>query len=259
MADAGVSETVAAWEAWEAAAAAAEAASAAGAGTGLLGAGTAAEVGSGLTAADYAVLADMQGFGAGGAAGAGSGLGAADYAALEQGAGGGAGYGSGLTSGDYGILERGAGGGAAGGGWGAGDVNPAYQTDAYGPGGAAERGSMAPSDYDKIDKWQMLKYKAANALNKTGGQYNKLPGPLQGMLAKGLFGTGEQAHPVSAAMPRQAMPYQAVAPTYQSSPYQPRTFGSEYGQHAYSAAGGQQMTPELVALLKRLQAQKGML
>lgn len=246
MADFGIGETAAVEAAWEEAAALAAAEAAAAAGTTAAG-GAAA---SGLTAAELAAMASASSVGGGSELGS---LGA--DAALGSG---------GLLG--SGASEFAPAGAQAVGNW-ASEFGPqASQNGLLGSGSSLPYGAgdtvtngIASQPGQGPGMYEDLKYKAINALNETGGQYNKLPGPVQGMIAsqamKGLFGTGQQPHPVSAQMPQHAMaPMAPIAPTYQQQPYQAQSFGSSYG----GGMGGQQMTPQLLALLQKLRLQQGM-
>lgn len=184
-----------------------------------------------------AAAAAAEGVGTAGAAGAAAGgLSAADLAAMSS-VGGGSELG-GLGATDSGLLASMP--------YGAGNT----VTDSL-----VSQPGQGPGLYDE------LKYKAANALNKAGGQYNKLPGPAQALLMKGLLGSGESPHPVSAMQPRPgsgATP--PVQPTYQSQPYQPKSFGSSYGtdQSQPFMPGDNNISPEMLAYIKKmLQMQRG--
>lgn len=233
MADFGVSEGVAAWDAWEAfaaaqaAAEASAAAEAAGAGAGaaaggLFGSGAlsgAAGASGGLTAADTA-LASQFAEGAGGL-----------YGAAAEGA-----PSAGMISSAYGPAAE--------------LMGPQISESMLGPGGGAE-GLGANGEGGMLDE---LKAKGIKALNKVGGAYNKLPGPVQSMVASQLMPHGQQA-PVSAApaphgQPMPAMPSQ---PTSQMQPYAAKPFGSSYGPSQDDAG----ISPQLLALLKKLKAQQG--
>jgi hypothetical protein len=114
--------------------------------------------------------------------------------------------------------------------------------------------------------------KGLNALNKVGGTLNKLPKPVQGMLMSSLLAPPKQQTPPPASMPpRQAQQAPAMQPTYQTSAPPPQYFagsggasgvgdgmGGGYGGSAkVQGLLGQAITPEELAMLRRLRMQRG--
>lgn len=226
-AGAGIADLIAEYGSEEAAAAAIAAAAA----EGGAAAGTAA---AGLTAADLAAMSSV-----GGGAELG-GMAATDTGLL----------GSGTFGSSYGVdaLDKAGASHAAEGYFGSGSTP-------YGA-GSTVTDSMTAQPGQGPGMYEDLKYKALNALNKTGGAYNKLPGPVQGMLAssamKGLLGPGE-ASPMAPPNrpPAQGMPPPQSAPTYNAQPYQAQSFGSSYGGQPQGLLG---MSPEQIAMLKKMLA-----
>lgn len=216
---------------------AAEEEAAAAAAAALAAGGTAAGAATtgGLTAAELAAMSSV-----GGGAEVGGLLGASEAAAPAT-------FGS--------IYGAGA--------YGAGDTvtNSLLANSAYpaaleeGPGAAAAQGSGLGAN-SFATPYDELKYKAIGALNKAGGAYNKLPGPVQGMLAgqtlSAMMPKQGQPPPQMGMRPQPQGPAQPSTPTYNQQPYQAQSFGSQYGK-TNSILGGQQITPELLALLKKLQ------
>lgn len=204
--------------------------------------------------------------GAGAAAAAGAGLTATQMAALE------AASAEGLAgSGELGLLGTGAGGAGGSGGTASGasivdaldKAGAANAAEGYFGGNSAGGLLSDPSSVLASDgtgnaftsPYEQMKYKGLNALNKVGGAYNKLPAPVQGLLASSLMPKPEpqmQAAQRPAPHPQSAPP--PSTPTYGGQGYQAHGFGSQYGQGQEGLLG---MSPEQIAMLKRLLAQQG--
>lgn len=192
-----------------------------------------------------AALAAYGGTAAGAAAGAGAaGLTAAELAAYEQAA----------QAGLSGAGELSLGGGLLGSGGTASDAALAGAMTPYGSEGTY---SLAEGLYDptmgphvsEASQYEMMKAKALGALNKVGGQFNKLPAPAQGLLAATLVPKPSVQQPTGAAprpMPQQPPP---SAPVYNQAPQRAQNFASSYGGGLLG-----DISPEELMKLKRLLA-----
>ena len=127
------------------------------------------------------------------------------------------------------------------------------------PYGAGDTMSIAAQPGQGPGQFEALKAEAVNALNKTGGAWNKLPAPAQSMLMSSMMGGqggGQRQSMQPARMPQGgAMPTPPVAPTYNQQAPQAQSFGSRYGGPPPQQGGMQGITPEMLEMLKKLQMQ----
>lgn len=222
-------------------------------------------------AAAAAAAEAVAGYGAAAAGGAvaAGGLTAAELAAMSS-VGGGAELGTlaayGEGSGLLGSAATGA--GTYGSAYGAGNtvtdslLGSEFASTPYGA-GETVTDSLVSQPGQGPGMYEELKYKAANALNKAGGMYSKLPGPAQSLLTgqalSGAMPKQNQGAPMMAQRPQQAQgPMPASTPAYNQAPYQAQSFGSHYDAPSQGLlGGGQQLPPEVIEYLKKLKMQQG--